>query len=352
MQHFTTYIFSVNRGTTKMATSKIVWTITDEAPALATYSLLPIVKAYGKITDVEIEANDISLAGRIIANFPDYLTEDQRQPDYLSMLGELTKSPMANIVKLPNISASVPQLNAAIKELQSKGYNVPDYPEDASTPQQKEVKQRYAKVLGSAVNPVLREGNSDRRASVSVKMFAKKHPHRMMKPWPSAGSKCKVAHMEDNDFYSSEKSVTMANASTAAIVFTGKDGSKEVLKENLKLQAGEVLDSAVMNVSALREFYAAQIDQAKKDGVLLSLHLKATMMKVSDPVMFGHCVWVFFRDVMEKHADSLKQIGANVNNGLADVLSKLEKLPRDKREEIQKDIESVYSKRPSLAMVD
>lgn len=335
-----------------MADYKIIWTKIDEAPALATYSLLPIVNAYAKGTGVEFEQKDISLAGRIIANFPDNLTEEQKIPDYLDELGKLAKTPEANIIKLPNISASIPQLQAAIKELQDKGYNIPDYPEEPKTDEEKELQKRFAKVLGSAVNPVLREGNSDRRAAASVKEFAKKHPHRMMKPWPESGSKARVSHMEENDFYGSEKSATMNEACDVRIEFEGAEGSSEILKDKLSLLEGEVIDAAVMNVASLRKFYAEQIETAKNEGVLLSLHLKATMMKVSDPIMFGHAVSVYFKDALDKHADTLKEIGANVNNGLADVLAKIEKLPEDKKAEIVADINKVYETQPALAMVD
>jgi isocitrate dehydrogenase len=335
-----------------MADYKIIWTKIDEAPALATYCLLPIVKAFAKGTGVEFETKDISLAGRIIANFPERLTDEQRIPDYLEELGQLAKTPEANIIKLPNISASVPQLQAAIKELQNRGYDIPDYPEEPKTEEEKELQKRFAKVLGSAVNPVLREGNSDRRPAAAVKEFAKKHPHKMMKPWPESGSKARVAHMSEKDFYGSEKSTTMTEACDVKFEFVSKDGKTEILKEKLPLLKDEVLDSAVMNVAALRKFYAEQIEEAKKDDVLLSLHLKATMMKVSDPVMFGHAVSVYFKDALEKHADTLKEIGANVNSGIADVLEKLVKLPEDKRNEIEADINKVYDSRPALAMVD
>jgi len=332
--------------------TKITWTKIDEAPALASYSLLPVIKSYLKNTGIEIELKDISLAGRIIANFPDNLTEEQRLPDYLTELGDLTQHPEANIIKLPNISASIPQLHAAIKELQEKGYKIPDYPDEPKNEVEKKLKERFSKVLGSAVNPVLREGNSDRRAAASVKKFAKKHPHKMMKPWPESGSKCRVVHMNQKDFYASEKSLTLDKADVVKIEYVGKDGKTEVLKENLKLLNGEVIDTAVMNVKELRKFYAEQIEEAKKDNILLSLHLKATMMKVSDPIMFGHAVSVYYKDAMEKHADTLKEIGANVNYGLMDILEKLKKLPDEKKKEIEADINKVYESRPQLAMVD
>jgi len=333
-------------------TRKIIWTKIDEAPALATYCLLPIVKSFAKGTGVDIETRDISLAGRILANFPDNLTEDQKIPDYLTELGAIAKTPEANIIKLPNISASIPQLIEAIKELQSKGYKVPDYPEEPKNDEEKVLKERFAKVLGSAVNPVLREGNADRRAAASVKKFAQKHPHKMMKPWPETGSKTRVAHMTQKDFYGTEKSVTLGNDDAVNIEFVDPNGKVTILKEKLKLLAGEVIDSSVMNVKELRKFYAEQIEEAKKDKVLLSLHLKATMMKISDPIMFGHAVSVYYKDALDKHTDVLKQIGANLNNGLMDVIEKIKKLPDEKREEIEADINKVYEYQPELAMVD
>jgi isocitrate dehydrogenase len=335
-----------------MTKFNIIWTKIDEAPALATYSLLPIVKAYAKACDIDVETKDISLAGRIIANFPDNLTPDQKIDDHLTQLGQLAKTSEANIIKLPNISASIPQLQEAIKELQAKGYDIPDYPEEPKTDAEKQLQARFAKVLGSAVNPVLREGNSDRRAAVSVKKFAQKHPHRMMKPWPAEGSKARVSHMSEKDFYGSEQSVTMDKACDVKIEFVDAAGNTTVLKDAFPLQKGEVADTAVMNVKALRQFYAEQIDAAKEEGTLLSLHMKATMMKISDPIIFGHCVSVYYQDALEKHADTLKQIGANVNNGIADVLEKLGRLDADKKAEIQADIKAVYKTHPSLAMVD
>ncbi len=332
--------------------TKIIWTKIDEAPALASYCLLPILNSFTKGSGIEFVEKDISLAGRIIANFPDYLNEDQKIPDYLTELGELTQNPEANIIKLPNISASIPQLLAAIKELQNKGYKIPDYPEDPKTDEEKKLKERFAKVLGSAVNPVLREGNSDRRAAASVKKFAQKHPHKMMKPWPKEGSKTRVAHMSQKDFYGSEKSLTLGKEDVVKIEFADANGNSVVLKENLKLLNGEVIDAAVMNVKELRKFYAEQIEEAKKDNVLLSLHLKATMMKISDPIMFGHAVSVYYKEALDKHAATLKEIGANVNNGLLDVLEKLKKLPEEKRKEIENDINKVYEARPELAMID
>ncbi len=335
-----------------MASSKIIWTKIDEAPALATYSLLPIVQAFTKGTGVDVETRDISLAGRVIANFPDTLSDDQKIPDYLAQLGALTKTPEANIVKLPNISASIPQLQETIAELQSKGYDIPDFPEEPKTAQEQSLRERFAVCLGSAVNPVLREGNSDRRPAAAVKKFAQKFPHKMMKPWPASGSKARVAHMNGGDFFESEKSTTLEAPTEVKIEFVAGDGSATVMKKGLALQAGEIIDASVMNVKALRAFYAGQIEEARKDGVLLSLHLKATMMKISDPIMFGHCVSVYYAAALDKHAGTLEAIGANVNNGLADVLAKLDRLPADKAAEIAADINAVYETRPALAMVD
>jgi len=329
---------------------KIIYTAIDEAPALATYSLLPIIRKFTGAVGIEIESRDISLAGRIIANFPENLTEDQKIPDELSALGELAKTPEANIIKLPNISASIPQLKAAIKELQSQGYKIPDYPEEIKTEADKELKARFGKVLGSAVNPVLREGNSDRRAAASVKNYAKKHPHKMG-AW-SPDSKTHVAHMSGGDFYGSEKSVTVVEPTTVKIEFVGKDASTTVLKEKTTLKAGEIIDAAVMNRAALRKFFAEQIDDAKNKGVLFSLHLKGTMMKVSDPIMFGHAVTVFFKDVFEKHAAVIKELGVDENNGLGDLYAKITKLPEAKRAEIEADIKACYANRPELAMVN
>ena len=335
-----------------MASTQIIWTKTDEAPALATYALLPIVRAYARGTGVELETRDISLAGRILASFPDRLAEGQRIPDALTWLGELARTPAANIVKLPNISASIPQLQAAITELQDQGFDVPDYPEEPSDDAEQTLQARFAAVLGSAVNPVLREGNSDRRAAAAVKQFAQKHPHRMMKDWPSSGSRTRVAHMRDKDFYGSEASATVDGAGDVRIELVGADGAVTVLKERVSLLASEVIDTAVMNVAALRRFYADTIEEAQRSGALLSLHLKATMMKVSDPVMFGHCVAVYYQEALDKHADALDAAGANVNNGLAGVLEKLERLPADTKAEIEADIAAVYATRPPLAMVD
>ena len=335
-----------------MPSAKIIWTIIDEAPALATYALLPIIQAYAKGTGLEIETRDISLAGRIISTFPDRLTEEQRIPDELNWLGELAKTPDANIIKLPNISASIPQLQAALRELQSHGYDIPDYPEEPQNDEDRALQDRFARVLGSAVNPVLREGNSDRRAALSVKRFAQKQPHRMMKDWPTGGSKTRVAHMKEKDFYSSETSKTMDRGGDVRIEFVGADGTTTVLRKTIALLAGEVIDTAVMNVNALRSFFSETINEAKAEGSLLSLHLKATMMKVSDPVMFGHCVAVYYQEALDKHADVLSNVGANVNNGLAGVLDKLDKLSREKKSEIESHISAVYENRPALAMVD
>lgn len=335
-----------------MSSAKIIWTKIDEAPALATYSLLPIVQAFAGSADVAIETRDISLAGRLIATFPERLTEAQRMPDALSALGDLAKTPEANIVKLPNISASIPQLQEAITELQDQGYDIPDFPEEPTSDEERALQARFAKVLGSAVNPVLREGNSDRRAATSVKRFAQKNPHRMMRDWPTEGSGTRVAHMQDKDFFGSERSATMQAATNVRIEFVSADGATTVLKEGVALLAGEVIDTAVMNVAALRDFYSRTINEAREEGALLSLHLKATMMKVSDPIMFGHCVAVYFAAALDKHAETLRSIGANVNNGLAGVLDKLSSLPPETQAEIEADIAAVYPTRPPLAMVD
>ncbi|MGD9642058.1 MAG: NADP-dependent isocitrate dehydrogenase [Elusimicrobiales bacterium] len=329
---------------------KIVWTEIDEAPALATYSLLPIVKAFTKGTGVAVETANISLAGRILANFPEHLTPEQKLPDYLTKLGELTLNPEANIIKLPNISASVPQLKEAIRELQFQGYKVPNYPENPQTPEEKAVKERYAKVLGSAVNPVLREGNSDRRAPLSVKNFARKHPHKLAQ-W-TRDCKGHVAHMTGGDFYGNEKSVCAQKAGELKIELLAADGKAHTLKSGLKVQAGEIVDGTFMSAAALRKFYAAQMDAAKAEGLLLSVHLKATMMKVSDPILFGHAVTVFFEEVFAKHAETFKTLGVNPNMGLGDLYKKLETLPAGKKAEIEADLKAVYARRPALAMVD
>ena len=322
----------------------------DEAPALATYSLLPIVRAFTRTAGITVETRDISLAGRILANFPEALSAAQKVSDDLAELGQLSLKPEANIIKLPNISASVPQLKAAIKELQAQGYAVPDYPENPQDDAEKAIRLRYGKVLGSAVNPVLREGNSDRRAAASVKQYAQKNPHKMG-AWDAA-SKTHVAHMSAGDFYGSEKSLTLPEATTARIEFVGDDGKTQVLKESLKLQAGEIIDASVMSRRALCAFYAAQIQNAKQQGVLLSLHLKATMMKVSDPIIFGHAVSVYFKAVFDKHADTFKTLGVNPRLGLADLLSKINTLPAAQKAEIEADIQAVYAQQPDLAMVN
>jgi len=333
-----------------MTTQKIIYTLTDEAPRLATYSLLPIVQAFTKAAGVVVETRDISLAGRILAHFPENLTASQKIADQLTELGELTLKPEANIIKLPNISASLPQLKAAIKELQSQGYRVPDYPDDAKTNAEKDIKARYGKVLGSAVNPVLREGNSDRRAAASVKQYAKKHPHRMGK-WAN-NSKTRVAHMSSGDFYGSEKSAVVSEAISTRIEFVGKDGKVSVLKDKLNLKAGEIIDAAVMSSKALRQFYAEQIAAAKKEDVLLSLHLKATMMKISDPILFGHAVSVFFNKVFDKHGAQLKEMGVNVNNGFGDMEAKVLALPDKKRAALVAEIADCFRNAPPLAMVN
>lgn len=329
---------------------KIIYTETDEAPALATYSLLPIIQAFAKTADIVIETRDISLAGRIIANFPDNLTAEQQCSDALAELGELAKTPEANIIKLPNISASVPQLVAAIKELQGQGYDIPNYPEDPENEAEEEIKARYGKVLGSAVNPVLREGNSDRRVAAPVKEYAQKHPHPMG-VW-SKDSASHVAHMEQGDFYGSEKSVVMPKADDVRIELVKSDGTVKVLKKSTPLQENEVIDAAVMSSSALREFFEAQMQDAKDKGVMLSLHLKATMMKVSDPVMFGHAVTVYYKEVFEKYADLFEELGIEETNGLGDVYDKIKTLPAEKQAEIEEAIMAVYDQRPNLAMVD
>jgi len=331
-------------------TSKIIYTLTDEAPALATYSFLPMVQAFTGAANVAVETRDISLAGRIISNFPSYLKEEQRIGDALAELGEMAKTPEANIIKLPNISASIPQLTAAIKELQDHGYALPDYPADPQTDEEKTIKATYAKVLGSAVNPVLREGNSDRRAPASVKNYAKKNPHSMGE-W-SKESKSYVAHMCEGDFYGSEKSMTIADDTTFKIEFVAESGDVTELKGAAPLQKGEVLDASVMSQSALRTFLKEAIAEAKAQGILFSLHMKATMMKVSDPIIFGNAVSVFFEDVFVKHAETFAEIGVNVNNGLGDVYSKIATLPEDKKAEIEADLTAAIEAGPDMAMVD
>lgn len=333
-----------------MSTSKIFYTITDEAPALATQSFLPIVQAFTKAADIAIETRDISLASRILTNFPDNLTDEQKQADALAELGELAKTPDANIIKLPNISASLPQLKAAIKELKSLGYDIPGFPEDPSTDEEKAIKTRYARVLGSAVNPVLREGNSDRRVAGPVKEYAQKHPHSMG-TW-SSDSKSHVASMPEGDFYATEKSVVIEKAGDVKIELISDDGKITVLKEKTPVLAGEVIDASVMSVNALCDFFEASMQDAKEQGVLLSLHMKATMMKVSDPIIFGHAVNVYYQDVFEKHAATFEKLGINTRNGLGDVYTKIAELPEAERKEIEADIEAVYKTRPELAMVN
>lgn len=330
--------------------SKIIYTKTDEAPALATHSLLPIVKAFVKSSGINIETKDISLAARILAVFPDFLNEDQRVSDDLAILGELAKKPEANIVKLPNISASVPQLKAAIKELQSKGYNIPDYPNEAETEAEKEIKVRYDKIKGSAVNPVLREGNSDRRAPKAVKNYAKKNPHSMG-AW-SSDSKTHVATMEANDFAHNENSVTLNDATSIKIVHTDSNGTTTILKDSLALLKGEIIDATLLSKKNLLTFFEEQIADAKANNVLFSLHMKATMMKVSDPIIFGHAVKVFFKDVFTKHAETLDEIGVDVNNGFGNLIEKIQSLPEAKRKEIQADIDTAFKKGPAIAMVN
>ncbi|MBD3619950.1 MAG: NADP-dependent isocitrate dehydrogenase [Chromatiales bacterium] len=333
-----------------MSESRIIYTETDEAPMLATYSFLPIVRAFTGAAGVEVEVRDISLAGRILANFPERLTEEQRIGDALAELGELAKTPEANIIKLPNISASIPQLTAAIRELQGQGYDIPDYPAEPKDDAEQAIKARYAKVLGSAVNPVLREGNSDRRVAAAVKAYAQKHPHSMG-AW-SADSKSHVASMSEGDFYGSEQSVVIEADGAVKIELVTDDGQTRVLKEKTPVLAGEVIDAAVMSASALRRFFEQATEAAKAEGVLLSLHLKATMMKVSDPIMFGHAVDVYYREVFDRHADTFRQLGVNTRNGLGDVYAKIGALPDDQRQAIEADIQAVYAKRPALAMVN
>ena len=330
--------------------STIIYTETDEAPALATYSLLPIVEAFARACDVDVEIRDISLSGRIIANFADYLSADQQQSDALAELGNLTQDPLANIIKLPNISASIPQMKAAIAELQGKGYALPDYPEEPSSDEGRDIKARYDRIKGSAVNPVLREGNSDRRAPASVKNYAKNNPHSMG-AWSSA-SKSHVASMVEGDFFGSEQSTTVPAATSVTIRHTGSDGTVSVLKDNIALQAGEVIDAACMSAQALREFLEAEIQDANKQGLLMSLHMKATMMKVSDPIIFGHAVKVYYREVFEKYSEQFAELGVDANNGIGDVYTKIQSLTDEERTAIEADLQAVYSTRPDMAMVD
>ena len=331
--------------------AKIIYTETDEAPYLATHSLLPILQAFTKGSGIELETWDISLTGRIIANFPDNLTDEQKIPDYLRMCGELCLEPSANLVKLPNISASIPQLKTAIAELQAKGYDVPDYPDAPATDEQRQVQVRYSRVLGSAVNPVIREGNSDRRSSTAVKEHGQRNPHRMMQDWPEV-SKTRVGHMTSGDFFGSEQAVTTTEAGSATIEFVAGDGTVTELKSGIPLQSGEIIDCAVMNIRALRQFYADEIAKAKSDDVLLSLHLKTTMMRVQDPIIFGHCVSVYYQDVFQKHGAELAQVAVDPDNGVAELLTKIQALPEDKRAEIEADIQAVYESRPALSMVN
>jgi len=333
-----------------MSNTRIIYTETDEAPALATQSFLPIVKAFARAAGIEVETRNISLAGRILANFPDTLTAEQKVEDALSELGELAKTPAANIIKTPNISASVPQLKAAIAELQSKGFKIPDYPEELANDEAQDIKTRYARVLGSAVNPVLREGNSDRRVAAAVKDYAKQHPHSMG-AW-SSDSKSHVASMSEGDFYGSEKSVVLASAGDVKVELVTSDGDTEILKEKVSLQKDEVIDASVMSVNKLRTFFDQSTQDAKQEGVLLSLHLKATMMKVSDPIIFGHAVDVYYKDVFAKHAATFAKLGVNTRNGLGDVYNKIAELPEAERKQIEADIDTVYADRPELAMVN
>jgi len=333
-----------------MTKSKIIYTITDEAPALATFSFLPIVEAFTKAANVSVETRDISLAGRILANFPEYLTDEQKVDDALLELGILAKSPEANIIKLPNISASIPQLNEAIEELQAKGYNIPNFPANPSSDKEKAIRASYAKVLGSAVNPVLREGNSDRRAPKSVKQYARNNPHSMGK-W-SSDSKSHVANMSHGDFFHSEQSAVLEKDTNVKIELVKGDGTRITLKESTALLDGEIIDASAMSQKALRTFLEEQMQDAKEKGILFSVHLKATMMKVSDPILFGHVVSVYFKEAFEKHADTFAELAVNPDNGLAALFSKLEQLPEDKRQEIESDIQACYDSRPALAMVD
>ena len=328
----------------------IIYTKTDEAPALATHSLLPIVRLFCGAANIEVALRDISLAGRIIANFPDNLAPEQRQEDDLAWLGQLAKTPEANIIKLPNISASVPQLQAAIAELQAHGFAVPDYPEEPDTAAEREIHARYSKVLGSAVNPVLREGNSDRRVAAPVKEYARRNPHSMGE-W-SSDSKSLVAHMDGNDFYANEQSAVIKNATKLRIEHVAADGTVRALKEGIAVQPDEVIATTFMSCAALREFYDREIQAAKRDGVLLSLHVKATMMKVSDPIIFGHAVKAYYADVFAKHAAVFDKLGVEPNNGIGDVYAKIADLPNAEQAQIEADIEAVYANQPALAMVD
>src|ERR1700734_3469019 len=334
----------------EMTTAKIIYTLTDEAPALATYSLLPIVQAFTRSAGIAVETRDISLAGRVIANFPDQLSTAQRQSDDLSELGALAQTPSANIIKLPNISASLPQLKAAITELNGQGYRIPDYPEDPKDEAQKKLKTRFAKVLGSAVNPVLREGNSDRRVANAVKHYAKTHPHSMG-AW-KADSPTHVASMSGGDFYGNEQAALIGEAGTLRIELTDASGKVTVLKDGIKVQAAELISSTFMQVAALREFYETQIQDAKNKGLLLSLHLKATMMKISDPIMFGHAVSVYYKDAFAKHAALFSQLGVDPDYGIGDVYAKIQSLAPQQKAQVEADLQATYQSRPPLAMVD
>jgi len=333
-----------------MTTAKIIYTYTDEAPALATHSLLPIVQAFTRAAGIDVETRDISLAGRIVATFPEFLSPERRQPDDLAELGELAKTPDANIIKLPNISASVPQLQGAIKELQAKGYPVPDYPQDPQTDEERAIKVRYARVLGSAVNPVLREGNSDRRVATSVKQYARNHPHSMG-AWRS-DSRSHVAHMQRGDFYGSERAAAIEAKGSLRIEHVDAQGKATVLKDSVPVAAGDVVAAAAMNSRELRAFVASEMDEAKAQGLLLSLHLKATMMKVSDPIMFGHAVRTYYRDVFDKHGALFSRLGVDADNGIGDAYSKIASLPPAEKAVVEADIQAVYATRPALAMVD
>ena len=330
---------------------EIIYTKTDEAPTLAAYSLLPILQAFTKMSGIDLKVWDISLTGRIIANFPDKLSETQKIPDYLTMAGNLCLDQEANIIKLPNISASIPQLKNAIKELQEKGFDIPDYPDDPTNDNEREISQRYSRVLGSAVNPVLREGNSDRRSARAVKEHGKRNPHRMIQNWPEV-SKTRVAHMTSGDFFGSEQSVTVTNNGLASIQFVDQDETVTVLKDNISLVADEIIDCSAMSIKSLRQFYISEMEKAKAEGLLVSLHLKSTMMRVSDPIIFGHCVSVYYEEVLSKHSSLLQEIGVNPDNGIAEFYTKIQSLPENKRNEIEEDIQNVYQSRAELAMVN
>ncbi|MBT9496678.1 MAG: NADP-dependent isocitrate dehydrogenase, partial [Zoogloea sp.] len=330
--------------------SKIIYTLTDEAPLLATCAFLPIVRTFTSPAGIDIVKSDISVSARILAEFSDYLTDEQKGPNTLAELGQLTLQPDTNIIKLPNISASVAQLTAAIKELQARGFKIPDFPENPKTDEDKALKARYSKCLGSAVNPVLREGNSDRRAPLAVKKYARKNPHSMGK-W-SMASRTHVAHMTHGDFYHGEKSLTLDKARDVKMELVTKSGKAIVLKPKLSLLAGEIIDSMFMSKKALCDFYEEQLEDARETGVMFSLHVKATMMKVSHPIVFGHCVRIFYKDAFEKHGALFKELGINVNNGMADLYTKIATLPQSKQDEIKRDLHACHENRPELAMVD